>query len=121
MVDLRLFGPAEIVGSNGQSIDALTRQTKRLALLAYLAIARPRGLHRRDKLLALFWPELDEPHARNALSQALHVLRTSLGEDAIVTPVDDAEAFADGLRQVLSSPGLAAKLIVTQSFDLRLE
>ena len=96
MVDLRLFGPAEIVGSNGQSIDALTRQTKRLALLAYLAIARPRGFHRRDKLLALFWPELDEPHARNALSQALHVLRTSLGEDAIVTRGDDEVGIAAG-------------------------
>jgi len=96
VVDLRLFGPAEIVGSNGQSIDALRRQTKRLALLAYLAIARPHGFHRRDKLLALFWPELDEPHARNALSQALHVLRTSLCDDAIVTRGDDEVGIAAG-------------------------
>lgn len=35
-------------------------QPKRVALLAYLALARPRGLHRRDTLLAMFWPELPE-------------------------------------------------------------
>ena len=84
MVALRLFGSAQVLGPDGTSIDALVRQTKRMALLAYLAAATPRGLHRRDKLLAIFWPELDEPHARNALSQALHVLRGSLGEGAIV-------------------------------------
>jgi DNA-binding SARP family transcriptional activator len=89
VVELRLLGPAQFIGSNGQDIGALTRQPKRTALLAYLAIARPRGLHRRDKLLALFWPELDEPHARNALSQALYVLRSALGEGAIVTQGDD--------------------------------
>jgi len=38
-------------------------QPKRVALLAYLAAATPRRLHRRDSLLALFWPELDQEHA----------------------------------------------------------
>lgn len=99
MVELRLLGPAQLVGSNGQDIDALTRQPKRMALLAYLAIARPYGFHRRDKLLALFWPELDEPHARNALSQALYVLRTALGEGAIVTRGDDEVGVAPGIVQ----------------------
>lgn len=65
-----------------------------MALLAFLAIALPRGFHRRDKLLAVFWPELDEPHARNSLSQALHVLRTTLGEGAIVTRGDDEVGIA---------------------------
>src|SRR5262245_12921902 len=40
-------------------------QPKRLALLAYLAIARPRGAHRRDALVAIFWPELDQHGARS--------------------------------------------------------
>jgi DNA-binding SARP family transcriptional activator/TolB-like protein/Flp pilus assembly protein TadD len=103
VLELRLLGPAQFAGSNGQDVDALTRQPKRTALLAYLAIARPRALHRRDKLLALFWPELDEPHARNALSQALYVLRSALGDGAIVTRGDDEVGIAsDAVRSDVS-------------------
>src|SRR6266480_4138024 len=60
-----------------------------MALLVHLAAAVPGGLHRRDTLLALFWPELDETHARAALSQALYVLRNALGDQGIVTRGDD--------------------------------
>jgi len=60
-------------------------QPKRVALLAYLALARPRGLHRRDTLLGMFWPELPEERARNALRQALHQLRATCGEGVVVT------------------------------------
>lgn len=93
MVELRLFGPARLLGSLGE-IGALTRQPKRMALLAYLTVATPRGLHRRDKLLGLFWPELDQRHARNALSQPLHVIRAALGEDVVVTHGDEEVAIA---------------------------
>ena len=68
-----------------------------MALVAYLSIASPRGFHQRDKLLGLFWPELDQPHARNALSQALHVVRTSLGDAAVVTRGDDQVAISTEL------------------------
>src|SRR5687768_13993232 len=54
-----------------------------MALLAYLAAALPRGPHRRDTLLALFWPESDGARARAALNQALYVLRKALGDEAI--------------------------------------
>jgi serine/threonine-protein kinase len=60
-------------------------QPKRVALLAYLALARPRGLHRRDTLLGMFWPELPEERARNALRQALHQLRATCGNGVVVT------------------------------------
>lgn len=83
MVELRLLGSAQVLAA-GRDVEALVRQPKRLALLAFLAIARPRGLVRRDKLLGIFWPELDEAHARNSLSQALHVIRSTLGADAVV-------------------------------------
>ena len=59
-------------------------QPKRLALLAYLAAARPAGLQRRDVLLAVFWPELDSEHARGALSKAVHYLRQALGDGTVV-------------------------------------
>jgi len=96
VAELRLFGPARLLGSTGE-IGALTRQPKRMALLAYLTIATPRGFHRRDKLLGLFWPELDQQHARNALSQALHVIRAALDEDAVVAHGDEEVAIAPGL------------------------
>ncbi|UCC84288.1 MAG: hypothetical protein JSW46_04990, partial [Gemmatimonadota bacterium] len=59
-------------------------QSKRLALLTYLALATPRGFHRRDVLLAMFWPESDESRARQALRQAVYVLRNDLGEGVVV-------------------------------------
>lgn len=89
MVELRILGPLQLSASDGRDLEGLARQAKRLALLAYLAAAVPRGLHRRDKLLALFWPELDQSRARAALSQALYVLRTTLRDQAIVTRGDD--------------------------------
>src|SRR5690349_20392974 len=64
-------------------------QPRRLALLAYLASATPRGMHRRDQLAALFWPELDQDHARAALRQAVYVLRGALGAAAIVSYGDE--------------------------------
>lgn len=85
MITLRVLGAVDLQGADGHSIQSVLAQPKRLALLTYLLLAQPRGFHRRDKLLALFWPESDEGHARNALSQALHFLRRSLGEGVVGT------------------------------------
>lgn len=73
---LDLSGPPE-------ARDQLLAQPKRLALLIYLAHARPRGLRRRDEILARFWPDMSEESARNALSQALHVVRRTLGDSVL--------------------------------------
>ncbi|MGH7475492.1 MAG: AfsR/SARP family transcriptional regulator [Longimicrobiales bacterium] len=84
MLDLRAFGTLD--ARTGRSpLTSILAQPKRAALLAYLVLCRPRGFHRRDTLLAVFWPELDEPRARNALSQALSFLRRELAEDLLVT------------------------------------
>ena len=88
MVELRILGTLQLGASDGRDLEALARQSKRTALLCYLAAAVPHGLHRRDTLLALFWPEFDATRARAALSQALYVLRNELGEQAIVTRGD---------------------------------
>ena len=85
VVRLRLFGALDISDHDARAVQAVVRQPKRAALLVYLAIARPRGFHRRDRLLSLFWPELDEQHARDALNSALRFLRRSLGADVIVS------------------------------------
>ena len=56
-------------------------QRRRLALLALLA-SNDGGLSR-DRLVGLLWPDNDEARARHALSQLVHALRRTLGEDCI--------------------------------------
>ena len=70
-------------------------QPKRLALLVYLATARPRGFHSRDALLGKFWPESDTAAARNSLRQSLHFLRRSLGDDMVISRGDREICLAD--------------------------
>src|SRR3989475_12984156 len=83
MISFRMLGSVELRDAQGRDLDAVLRRPKLLALLGYLTIARPRGFHRRDTLVALLWPELDHAHARNALSQAVHALRQALGREAL--------------------------------------
>ena len=90
MVELRVLGALRLTAPDRRDVGSFTRQARRAALFVYLAAATPRGSHRRDKLLALFWPELDDPRARAALNQAVYVLRAALGEDAIVLQGDGA-------------------------------
>jgi TolB-like protein/DNA-binding SARP family transcriptional activator len=83
MIRLSLLGSLDLVSEDGNPLPSVLAQPRRLALLAYLAAARPPGFHRRDSLLALFWPEVDEASARARLRQSLYQLRRSLGEAAI--------------------------------------
>jgi len=89
MIELRLLGRLSLTSADGREVQALIGQPRRLALLAYLAVASPQGFHRRDSLLPLFWPELDQEHARAALRQALHVVRDALGADAVASRGDE--------------------------------
>jgi len=88
-IRVRTLGSLQLQGPAGDELRSVLAQPRRVALLVYFALATPRGLHRRDKLLALFWPEQDEQHARNALSQAVHFLRRTLGADAILSRGDE--------------------------------
>src|SRR6266581_382411 len=89
VVEFRILGGLNLLGAGGRELSSVLAQPKRVALLAYLAAATPRRLHRRDSLLALFWPELDQEHARAALRQALHGLRHALGDDVLVSRGDE--------------------------------
>jgi DNA-binding SARP family transcriptional activator/Tol biopolymer transport system component len=85
LITLRTLGSVELEESKGREIDSILSQPKRIGLLVYLSCALPRGFHRRDTLIGLFWPELDDNRARNALSQALSFLRSNLPEEVIVS------------------------------------
>ncbi|HSG07514.1 MAG TPA: BTAD domain-containing putative transcriptional regulator [Longimicrobiales bacterium] len=65
--------------------------------MAYLVVARPGPLHRRDSLLAMFWPELGADRGRNALSKVIHHLRKALPPGAILTPGDQIGIAAEAL------------------------
>lgn len=84
MVYLQTLGHLELREASGARMQAVQTRPKDLALLAYLSLAGPFAFERRDALLALFWPEVDSGRGRNALSQALHRLRTSLPQGAVV-------------------------------------
>jgi DNA-binding SARP family transcriptional activator len=70
---LRLLGRPE-VSCGGQSLRFRSR--KELALLLYLA--SDGGLHPREKLAALLWPQSGENQSRASLRNALYGLRTTL-------------------------------------------
>lgn len=78
--------------------EAIVLSPKRLAVLAHLALASPEGVTRRDTLLAMFWPEADRSHARNALNQVLHHLRRKLGPGAIHSRGQEELAVGEELR-----------------------
>src|SRR6266568_3073420 len=100
MLKLQMLGSLDLLDA-GRDISPVLRRPKSLALLAYLAAARPRGFHRRDTLLALFWPDLDQAHARNALRQTVHSLRHELGGHVLIgrgeeeLGVDSARLWCD--------------------------
>ena len=83
MIELRVLGSLDLRTAGGHSLDEALRRSKRIALLAYLASARPAGFHRRDKVASLFWPELDKERARGALRTTLSRLRDDLGDDVV--------------------------------------
>lgn len=83
MIRLHLLGTLDLTGPAGCDPQPVLRGAKRLGMLAYLALARPRGFHRRDILLALFWPELDTERGRANLRSTIYLLRQCLGAEAI--------------------------------------
>lgn len=95
MIRLRTLGSIDLRAADGAHIQSVSRQPKRTAVLIYLAANGP-VFHRRDRLLALFWPESDEERARGALTQQIFHLRQALGKDVIVNRGDDEVGLAEG-------------------------
>ena len=98
MSELLTLGRVRLVAGDGMESLPGGAQPKRIALLAYLALASSDAPVRRDTLLALFWPELGEDEGRPALRQALHYLRRAVGEDVFVSAGDELSLRRGGLR-----------------------
>jgi serine/threonine-protein kinase len=93
-ITLRALGTIALTDGDGRPIENAMGRPKQMAALFYILLAEPRGVHRRDTLLALLWPELSEERARIALNKATHAVRKLLGADVIVRPTDQ-ELVAD--------------------------
>jgi serine/threonine-protein kinase len=96
--ELRLLGTLDLTGP--PQAPELLAQSKLVALLSLLTLASapPPGFRRRDRVVGVFWPELDQGHARAALRKALHAIRQVLGEHAVISRGDEDIGIApDGL------------------------
>ncbi len=111
MIELRTLGGLDLHDSQGCELRVILAASKRAALLTYLAVATPRGFHRRDTLLALLWPELDHEHARDALRQALGRMRRSMTGGALLTEGDDKIALD---RDVFWCDAVAFELLLDE-------
>lgn len=81
MIEFRTFGATSLRVRG----DDVVLQPKRLLLLSYLVLEARDAPVRRDAVLALFWPEADAEHARNALRQAVFGLRSALGGEIVLS------------------------------------
>ena len=109
MLRLRLLGSRELERADQSDASAVFAQPKRFALLAYMACRADR-FHRRDTLLAVFWPELDTFAARRALRNSLYHLRLALGEDVFIARGDD-ELMIDRPKRLIPLAVIAVALL----------
>lgn len=80
-----VLGSLDLSDAAGQALHGVLAQPRRMALLAYLAVANRRRFHRRDTLVTLFWPDSAERPARDLLNTNLSRLRASLGPEALLS------------------------------------
>jgi TolB-like protein/Flp pilus assembly protein TadD len=86
MIRVQLLGSA-CLRSGDTVLGGPPAQRHRIALLALIVDAWPQPLLR-DRALALLWPERDDAGGRRLLNLAVHVLRSALGDEAIVSRGD---------------------------------
>lgn len=109
-IRLGVLGSLDLRDPEERVVSSILSQPRRTALFAYLVLAQPRAYHRRDSLIAIFWPESTERAARDLLNTNLSRLRASLGGAVLVSrgseevAIDhqrlwcDALAFEDAAR-----------------------
>lgn len=128
MLRLRTFGGLSVERDDSEAaLSGAATARRRLALLAVLAVAGDRGI-RRDKLVALFWPESDDERARHALVQTVYALKQDLGvdgdglvigrEELKLNPAALTSDVGDFLRALgRGDPGCAATLYTGPFLD----
>lgn len=93
-IELSLLGGVELRGVEPAAADRLLAQPKVTALLAFLALSPESRPQRRDRIVAMLWPELDQAHARTALRKAVHAIRAALGPASLRSRGDEEIGLA---------------------------
>ncbi len=93
---LLLLGGIELRGAATADAEQLLAHPKTVALLAILSLSAPARFQRRDRLVGLLWPELDQAHARAALRKATLEVRSRLGPDVLESRGDEEIALSEG-------------------------
>jgi DNA-binding SARP family transcriptional activator len=93
---LYILGGIELRGVPADDADHLLAQSKVVGLLAYLALSPSARHQRRDRLVGLLWPELDQAHARAALRKAAFQVRATLGAHVLITRGDEELVLSPG-------------------------
>jgi len=97
MIRFEILGTVDLKTADGATADAFLKQPKAVALLAFLALARPHGYVRRDVLLGLLWPDSDQSSARGALSSTLYRVRQQLGTEVVESRGSDEVALGQNV------------------------
>lgn len=125
MFSFRTLGSLELRSDSGLEVTGVLSSQKLVALLAYLAVATPRGLHRRDTVIGLLWPELNQERARAALRHSVYRLRGLIGAGAILSRgdedigIDPAVVSCDAVRfDELLEEGKVADALLLYEGDL---
>ena len=93
LLRLKCFGSPAVLGPGGP-LAGCPAQRQSLALLALVASAGERGLSR-DKITARLWPEAEARRSSHRLSQLLHALRQSLGDDIVTSATGEIRLNPD--------------------------
>lgn len=121
---LTVLGPVTLRSGAPVALGSALTQSRHLALLSYLVLARPRGLQARAAISELLWPGPDRARARRGLRNALYGLRQALGAGVIVSVGEELIGVTPGAvgsdaldleRGVLDLAGSA--LSTCQPFD----
>lgn len=94
---LSVLGPVMVRRPGAPVATSALTQSRHLALLVYLTLARPRGLQARAVVSDLLWPDQEATRARRGLRNALYGLRQVLGTDAVISVGEELVGLAPGV------------------------
>src|SRR3954464_13643014 len=110
MITVQLLGGACLL-SGDAPLSGPPAQRHRIALLALIVGAWPQPLSR-ERAITMLWPERDTITAPRLLNLAVHVLRDTLGEDAIASTGDGLLLNPSRLNCDLQSPPFPVDIVV---------
>lgn len=95
MIEFRVLGTIEVDGVEPPDAAALRSHPRWIAALAYLLCSASGAGRRRDELVSMLWPSVEQARGRASLRVVLHGLRRHLGRDTILSHGDELRVDRD--------------------------